>query len=186
VVVPPKAGKCEDGPLATPSGKVELYSKIFEQLDYDPLPDFIEPDIPAEIMRKYPLINISGVRVMPYHHSEFRHVEDFRKRHPDPIVEIHFDTARKKGINDGDWVYIETPLGRVKQKARLSNCFHPRCIVSQHAWWFPELPAAEPSLYGLWNSNINVTTDDDPDKCDPISGAWPLKGQTMRCKISKA
>ncbi len=185
-VVPPVAGRCQKGPLATPSGKVELYSTILEQLDYDPLPDYMEPDISEEIKKKYPLINISGVRVMPYHHSEYRHVEAFRKRHRDPIVEIHFDTARKKEINDGDWVFIETPLGRVKQKARLSNSFHPRYIVSQHAWWFPEMDAEEPSLYGLWECNINVTTDDDPDICDPLSGAWPLKGQYMRCKITKA
>ena len=184
-VVPPVAGRFQKGPLATPSGKVELYSTILEQLDYDPLPDYIEPAIPEEIKKKYPLINISGVRVMPYHHSEYRHVEAFRKRHRDPIVEIHFDTARKKEINDGDWVFIETPLGRVRQKARLSNSFHPRYIVSQHAWWFPEMAAEEPSLYGLWECNINVTTDDDPDICDPLSGAWPLKGQYMRCKITK-
>jgi thiosulfate reductase / polysulfide reductase chain A len=186
VVVPPEAGVCQKGPLATPSGKIELYSTILEKLDYDPLPDYTEPHIPEAIKKQYPLTNISGVRVMPYHHSEFRHVESFRKRHPDPIVEIHFDTARKKGINDGDWVFIETPLGRAKQKARLSNSFHPRYIVTQHSWWFPEKPAEAPSLFGLWESNINVTTDDDPDTCDPLSGAWPLKGQTMRCRIIKA
>ncbi len=77
--MPPEAGRCQKGPLATPSGKVELYSTILEQLDYDPLPDYTEPDIPEEIKKKYPLINISGVRVMPYHHSEFRHVEPFRE-----------------------------------------------------------------------------------------------------------
>ncbi len=186
VVVPPAAGKSRTETLATPSGKIELYSTILEKLGYDPLPDYIEPDIPDEIKKQYPLINISGVRVMPYHHSEFRHVESFRRRHPDPIVEIHFDTARKKGINDGDWVFIETPKGRVKQKARLSNAFHPRYIVTQHAWWFPEMPAKEPSLFGLWESNINVTTDDDPDLCDPLSGGWPFKGQTLRCRIVKA
>ena len=186
VVVPPAPGKCKAGPLATPSGKIELYSTIMEKLDYDPVPDYIEPSIPEDIKKKYPLINISGIRVMPYHHSEFRHVDEFRRRHPDPIVEIHFDTARKKGIVDGDWVYIETPLGRVRQKARLSNSFDPKYIVSQHSWWFPENPAEAPSLYGVWESNINVTTDDDPDKCDPLSGAWPYKGQQMRCRIVKA
>jgi thiosulfate reductase / polysulfide reductase chain A len=77
-------------------------------------------------------------------------------------------------------------MGRVKQKARLSNCFHPSCIVSQHSWWFPENPPEEPSLFGVWESNINVTTDDDPEKCDPLSGGWPYKGQQMRCRIYKA
>jgi anaerobic selenocysteine-containing dehydrogenase len=183
---PPQPGICAEGPLATPSGKVELYSTIFEDLGYDPLPDYVEPDIPESIKKEYPLLNISGPRVRPYHHSEFRHVESFRRQHPDPIVEIHVDTARKKSITDGDWVYIETPLGRVKQRARLTTTFDPKYIVSQHAWWFPEQAAEEPSLYGVWESNINVTLDDDPDKCDPISGGWPLKGEYLHCTISKA
>lgn len=183
---PPGPGVCREGPLATPSGKVELYSTILERLGYDPLPLYNEPHIPEDVKKEYPLLNISGPRVRPYHHSEFRHVESFRRQHPDPIVEIPVDTALKKGIVDGDWVYIETPLGKIKQRARLSNAFSPGYIVTQHAWWFPEQPGEEPSLHGLWESNINVTTDDDPDKCDPLSGGWPLKGQYLRCRISKA
>ena len=82
-------------------------------------------------------------------------------------------------------MYIETPLGRIKQRARLTTGFDPGYIVIQHAWWSPEKPPEEPSLYGLWESNINVIVDDDPDKCDPLSGAWPFKGQHMRCRIYK-
>lgn len=185
-VDPPEAGQFARGPLATPSGKIELYSTIFEQLGYDPLPHYHEPGEPDAEWSRYPLLNISGVRAMPYHHSEFRHVEGFRKRHPDPIVEIHVDLARRRGIADGDWVWIETPLGRVKQRARLTTSFDPRYISTQHGWWFPEKSPEEPSLYGLWDSNINVTTDDDPDKCDPLSGGWPFKGPYLRCNISKA
>lgn len=183
---PPSPGVCSRGPLATPSGKVELFSTIFEKLGYDPLPQYHEPKELDESWSRCELWNLSGARVMPYHHSEFRHVESFRKRQPDPIVEIHVDMARRKGIVDGDWVWIETPLGRVKQRARLTTSLDPRYICSQHDWWFPEMPAEEPSLYGLWESNINVTTDDDPDKCDPISGGWPLKGEYLRCRIYKA
>lgn len=186
VVEPPTAGMSRQGPLATPSGKIELYSTIFEQLGYDPLPNYTDPYIPEEIRKKYPLLNISGTRVMPYHHSEFRHVAGFRDRQPDPIVEIHVDTARKKGINDGDWVYIESPVGCAKQRARLTTSFDPKFIVTQHGWWFPEMAAEEPSLFGVWESNINVTTDDDLDKCDPLSGGWPLKGEYLRCQIYKA
>jgi len=28
-------------------------------------------------------------------------------------------------------------------------------VNADHAWWFPEKPAAEPSLFGVWESNIN-------------------------------
>jgi len=182
----PQPGVCGRGPLATPSGKVEIYSTILEKLGYDPLPGYREPAAPDDTWSRYRLLNISGPRTIPYHHSEFRHLESFRKQHPDPIVEIHVDTARRKGIADGDWVWIETPIGRVKQRARLTTSFDPGYISTQHAWWYPEKPAAEPDLYGLWESNINVTTDDDPEKCDPLSGGWPFKGQYLRCRISKA
>ena len=182
----PEPGQAEQGELATPSGKIEIWSSILEKIGYDPLPDYQEVVIPPEIHKKYRFLNISGCRFRPYHHSEFRHVESFREQYPDPIVEIHVDTALRKGIADGDWVYIETPIGRTRQKARLSTDFDPKHIVTQHAWWFPEKPAEEPSLYGLWESNINETTDDDPDLCDPVSGGWPFKGQYMRCTIYKA
>jgi anaerobic selenocysteine-containing dehydrogenase len=173
-------------PLATPSGKVEIYSTILEKLGYDPLPDYVEPAALDAEWSRYPLFNISGTRVLPYHHTEFRHLKEFRSQQPDPIVEIHVDTGRRHGIVDGDWVFIESPLGRVKQRARLVTSLAPECIAAAHGWWYPEQPAAEPSLYGVWESNINVTTDDDPEKCDPVSGGWPLKGEYVRCRIRKA
>ncbi len=179
----PRAGRCRSPGLATTSGKVELSCTILEKLGYDPLPHYTEPDIPEEVRRAYPLLNISGVRFMPYHHSEFRHVEGFRKQQRDPIVEIHVDVARRQGINDGDWVWIESPVGRVRQRARLSTAFDPHYIVTQHGWWFPEQPGEAPCLHGLWEANINVTTDDEPDKCDALSGGWPLKGEYLRCRI---
>lgn len=180
-----KPGRCAEG-LATPSGKVEIRSAIFENLDYDPLPSYTEPDLFDEDWEKYTLMNLSGVRTMPYHHSEYRHIEAFRSMHPDPIVEIHIDTARRHGITDGEWVWIETPIGRCRQKARLVTTLDPDCISTQHGWWYPEKAPEAPSLFGLWESNINVSTDDDPAKCDPLSGGWPFKGQYMRCRIRKA
>ena len=60
VVKKPTKRKIQQGPLATPSGKVELNSTILKQLGYDPLPDYIAPEIPDEIRRQYPLTNISG------------------------------------------------------------------------------------------------------------------------------
>ncbi len=182
---PVKAGQCERG-LATPSGKVEIRSVILEKLGYDPLPGYAKPALPEKEWLRYPLMNLSGVRTMPYHHSEFRHLEGFRSMHPEPIVEIHVDTARRQGVADGDWVWIETPVGRCRQRARLVTSLPPGCIATQHGWWFPEKAPEAPSLYGFLESNINVTTDDDPDKCDPVSGGWPFKGQYMRCRIKKA
>jgi hypothetical protein len=28
-------------------------------------------------------------------------------------------------------------------------------VMAEHGWWFPEKKGAEPSLYGVWENNIN-------------------------------
>jgi hypothetical protein len=43
------------------------------------------------------------------------------------------------------------------------------------------MPAEDPSLHGLWESNANVLTLDDPDTCDPLSGGW--QARALLCKI---
>ncbi len=46
----------------------------------------------------------------------------------DAWVEIHPDTAETLGIRDGDPVWIESKIGRIKTKARLFPGTHPKCI----------------------------------------------------------
>ena len=58
-----------------------------------------------------------------------------------------------------------------------------RVVHCQHGWWYPELPGEEPWLHGVWESNVNVLTDDDPDRCNHITGGWPLR--TALCRIYK-
>ena len=88
-------------------------------------------------------------------HSEHRMIPWLREKHPDPLVDVHPDTARSLGIRDGDWVYIENDLGRVKRKAKLTLTVHPRTINTVHGWWMPEEQGAEPHLFGVWNYQIN-------------------------------
>ncbi|MFC2060805.1 molybdopterin-dependent oxidoreductase [Chloroflexota bacterium] len=173
--------------FATPSGKVELYSTILEKLGYDPLPAYREPaESPISqpsLAEKYPYILITGSRHQPFFHSEFRHVYSLRKRHHDPLVQIHPQTARDLQIENGDWVWIETIRGRVRQRCQYYDGLQPAVVNAQHGWWFPELPGEEPWLHGVWESNINVCTNDDPEVCNPLLGSWPLR--TFLCKIHK-
>ena len=172
----------------TPSGKVELYSTILEKLDYDPLPYYEEPpESPVrtpEIAKEYPLILNTGGNVMPMFHSEFMQKELGRAKKPDPLMDIHPDTARGLGIDDGDWAYIETRRGRIKQKARYNEGILPNVVNAAASWWYPEKPAYEPELSGMWESNANVLTLDDPDSCDELSGGWC--NRALLCNVYKA
>jgi hypothetical protein len=38
-------------------------------------------------------------------------------------------------------------------------------------------------LHGVWESNVNVLTEDDPDICCEYHGGWPLR--TALCKVYK-
>lgn len=184
---PAKYKKYETMGFATPSGKVELYSTIFEELGYDPLPQFREPPeshiSKPELAKEYPLSLITGGRVREFYHSEWHQIDSVRKRHPDPLVQIHPDTAEKYGISQGDWVWIETIRGKVKQKVDLFDGISPNVVHAEHAWSLPEIPAEEKSLHGVFDVNINVNMDDDPDVCNQITGSWPLK--TALCKVYK-
>ncbi len=186
--LPTQYKKYEKIGFGTPTGKVELYSTILEKLGYDPLPYFEEPkETPVsnpELAREYPFVLITGGKIREFYHSEWRQIKTIRRLHPDPIVQIHPRTAEKLGIKDGDWVWIETVRGRVRQKAKLFNGIDEKVVHAEHGWWFPEMPGEEPWLYGVWMSNINVVINDDPEYCNPVLGSWPLR--TALCKIYKA
>jgi len=170
----------------TPSGKVELYSKVFENHGYDPLPDYKEPpESPLstpELMQDYPLILMTGGRSIAYFHSEGRQIPDLRKLVPDPLVEIHPETAKELDINDGDWVWIETPQikgERVSFKAKHTESIHPKMVHAQHGWWFPEKEGPE---HGCFDSNIDVIMRGDSPR-DEICASVPTRGTL--CKVIK-
>ena len=181
--------KYEKYGFATPSGKFEIYSSILDKLGYDPLPFYEEPaESPVrtpEVAKEYPFILNTGGRFMPQHHSEFRHKGmGMREKHPDPIVDINIEDAHKLGIREGEWIYIETRRGRIKQRAKVTDRIPRGVINTEASWWFPEMPGKEPSLHGVWESNANVLCLDDPDCCDQLTGGW--QSRALLCKVYKS
>jgi len=177
--------KYERKGFSTPTKKVELYSTIFEEWGYDPLPRYREiPESPIskpEMAKEYPYILTAGARCPVFFHSEHRMIPWLREIYPDPIVEIHPRTAEKHGIKDGDWVFIESPRGRIKQRAKLTAGIDPRIVAAQHGWWFPEVKTPD---HGWDKSNINILTDNDPAGYDVAMGSTNLR--VLLCKIYRA
>ena len=170
--------------FATPSGKVELYSSQLKEWGFDPLPTYHEPpETPysdPELAKEYPLIFTSW-KSEPYRHSGGKQIAALRGSHPEPIVMVHPETAGKLGIKEGDWVYIETKRGRIKQKAVLTTGIDPRVVGTDYAWWFPEKGVS--GLYGWAESNINILTSDKPP-FNREMGSSNLRG--ILCKVYKA
>lgn len=168
----------------TPTGKIELYSTRFEAMGYAPLPHYEEPpESPIsrpDLTETYPLVLTTGGRIPFYFNSEHRQVDKLRRAHRDPIVEIHPETAQRYGIRKGDWIWIETQRGRIRQKARLTTAIDPRVVSAQHGWWFPEEKGPE---YGVWTSNVNVLTSNHPP-FDPAMGTYQLRA--LLCRVGRA
>lgn len=170
--------------FSTPTGKVEIKSTILEGWGVDPLPKYTEiPESPIstpELTEKFPYILNAGFRTPTFFHTANRNVPWLREIRPDPIVEIHPDTAALHGIEQGDWVWIESPRGKVKERAKLNTGIDPRVIVAEHGWWFPE---QKDRNHGWDISNINILTDNSHKSMDPIMGATNLR--VLLCGISK-
>jgi anaerobic selenocysteine-containing dehydrogenase len=189
VRTPVEEKKYEKYGFATPSGKLELCPSILGKLGYDPVPFYEEPaESPVrtpDVAKEYPLILCTGGHFMPQFHSEFKHWgTGAREKSPEPIADINSADAQKLGISDGDWIFIETRRGKIRQRARVSPNIKTGVVNVQASWWFPEMPAEEPSLHGLWESNANVLTLDDPDCCDSLTGSW--QSRALLCKVYKA
>ena len=182
--VPFKPRKYEEKGFRTPTGKIELYSTRFEQMGYAPLPYYEEPPesplAAPEVAKDYPLVLTSGGRIPFFFNSEHRQIDKLRRAHRDPIAEIHPDTAKRYGIVKGDWMWIETRRGGMRQKAKITDGIDPRVIHVQHGWWFPDQPAPQ---YGVWQSNANLLTDNGPPY-DPAMGTYQLRA--LLCRVAKA
>ena len=98
-----------------------------------------------------------------------------RRANPDPLVEINPATAESLGIDEGDWVWIETPEGRAMMRAKLFDGIAPDVVSAQHAWWYPE---EDPPEYAWRRSSVNLLFGDIV--YDPDTGSESLRSSLCR------
>jgi anaerobic selenocysteine-containing dehydrogenase len=149
-----------------PQGKVAIYNTTFEKNGFNPLPEWVEPPEShtgtPELAVRYPLIffdtHTSGV----YHAGWLRNLPYLREIQPDPWIYLHPETAKVRGIKDGDWVIVESPHGWIKVKAIHFPGIRPDTVMSLHGWWQGcnelKLPSY-PVLDGGANTNIMYSID---------------------------
>ena len=140
---------------------MELFSSRLRDWGFDPLPVYRPlpetPDGSPELAREYPLV-LTSWKVGAFRHSGGRQIDSLRQSHTEAEVWIHPETAEKLGIAEGDRAAIETPRGRIAQRARLTERIHPRVVGVDYAWWYPERGVE--SLFDWKQANVNLLTDD--------------------------
>jgi anaerobic selenocysteine-containing dehydrogenase len=181
----PRFKRYETAGFATASGKVELASGLLAGLGYPAIPDFEEPawspERTPELSQAFPLILTTGTGLKWYYRSQQRQLPKMRKQHDYARATLHPDTAAELGISDGMMVWVETPLGRVRQMAELDERIHPRVVHADSHWWYPEREAHEPELFGVWESNINAILPDGVEHSD-YAGDCYMRG--LICRVS--
>ncbi len=166
--------------FATTSGKLELYNELLAEIGASPLPT---PAPVAETSAEYPLSLISGARYHPYYASSYRQFEQLRAMHPEPWAEVSAATAVRLGLVEGACVQVSTATGTARFVLKIMEMCDG--VVSiEYGWWYPEQPACEPGLGGLWLANANLLTNADYAACDPLIGTATYNG--IPCRVEPA
>ncbi|OPY84592.1 MAG: Acetylene hydratase [Syntrophus sp. PtaU1.Bin208] len=153
--------------FATGSGKVELYSAEMERLGAPGLPAHVEPEqsyvANPELAKQYPETLLTGARHQEFIGAQMKDVSGLMALLPEPHAMIHPVTAKKYDIIDGELMGVETPRGRIKIKARVTEDIRPGAVSIPHGW------AA---------ANVNILLDSRVR--DKVSGYITMRGNACR------
>ena len=168
----------------TPSKKVEIYSEVLLRHGYSALPEFVETGMGAvgrpNLVEEFPLI-LTSVKSPQYLGSQGRAIPALRRIEPDPRVELHPNTAKARGIQNGDWVSLLTPHGQLRLKAHFSANLHPKVVVATHGWWQSNSALSLPGYEAIDGDGANLNAVFANETIDPMSGAAPHK--SYACQI---
>ncbi len=167
------------GRTGAPLANYELEPASYE---YDPLPyyhEMSESPLNPEFSEEYPLVSTSG-HIPMYTHGTLRNVPWIRERHPVPQLSINPVDADKYGVEDGDWVWVESKRGRTQGKALVTTAVGPG-VTHMERFWFPE--TANTATKGMTEMNVGMLTSDE-GPFSTIIGSCTYRG--FQVKVYKA
>ncbi len=152
--------------------RVELY--------FDPLPFYYPPlEVQATDLAQYPLTAITQ-RPMAMYHSWDSQNAWLRQIHTHNYLFVNPRTALAAGVGDDGWLWLESPWGRVRCKARYSEAVEPGTVWTWNAIgkasgaWHLDREANESRDGFILN---HLITDELPAGDRRISNADPITGQ---------
>lgn len=158
-----------------PEGKVAIYNTSFEKAGYSPLPEW--HDAPQsvtntpDLAKKYPLTLSDYHTSISYTAAWQRNVPFLREVEPEPMLHIHPETAKARGIAHGDWVTVESPMGSLKLKAEYYPGIRKDTVMVLHGWWQGCEGFGNEKDMSLFDggANVNLLYPTDAETCfDPL------------------
>lgn len=106
-----------------------MHSERLRGVGLDPLPVFVAPKVPHD--PRFPLI-LTTAKWPQYCHSQQRNQPSLRRSMPEPLVERHPETAAARGIREGEWMEVKTPMGAMRARAKPSRHLAPEVVCAQY------------------------------------------------------
>jgi anaerobic selenocysteine-containing dehydrogenase len=89
------------------------------------------------------------------------------------VVQVHPDTVKDLDVKDGEWIYLETEVGRLRVKLKITRAILPGVV------WTPSHPASTSPYSGNFGQAINTII---PDYWDKVAAQFNGIG----CRLIKA
>ena len=161
---------------------------------FDPLPFWSAPlEEGVTDTQAFPLHAVTQ-RPMAMYHSWDSQNAWLRQIHSYNVLFVHSGTASSAGVGDGDWIWVESPWGRVRCIARTSESVEPGTVwtwnaigKSRGAW---NLAAdADESRWGFLLNHLIADELADAQTGNRLANADPVTGQAawydVRVRIRK-
>ena len=136
------------GGFPTPSGKCEFFSERLARQGLDGLPDHVPNHEPFGASARYPLAMISPP-ARNFLNSSFVNLRSLRDIEGEPLLEIHPQDARARGIESGAVVRVFNDRGEYRCKAHVCERARPGVVNGLGIWW---------RKLGLAGTNVNQVT----------------------------
>jgi anaerobic selenocysteine-containing dehydrogenase/ferredoxin-NADP reductase len=182
--VPLKHGhrKYQTTGFATQTGKAELYSELLHRHGYPAVPRFVEP---AERRNEAFPLTLFSANSGYFCHSQHRGINALRRKRAEPTAEIHPELARRKGILEGDWMFVRSRKGTIRMRAALNDALAPDVVASDYGWWQPApdlgLPGYLPDETQPVGASFNAIISEHGR--DPLSGSLALR--SFACGVER-
>jgi biotin/methionine sulfoxide reductase len=155
----------DETPLATPSGRIEIFSATIDGFGYKDCPghpSWLEPTewLGAPLAERYPLHLVANNPTTRLHSQldvgAFSQAAKVQGREP---IRIHPDDAGRRAIRSGDVVRVFNDRGSCLAGAVVSDAVRPGVVQLATGAWYDPLDPADPDAMCV-HGNPNVLTFD--------------------------